>query len=111
MKRLTERVHFFQSPTGPDGSGGAERAAPVGLYESWADVRQINSSREFQTMQVVGMVNVEITMRYNRAFAPSLETYAVWRGKRLTIHSTPDLTEKNWVKILAWYDPAIAIDQ
>jgi SPP1 family predicted phage head-tail adaptor len=111
MKRLTERIVFLQPTTTADDYGGFTRTTYTEVYECWANVQQSASNREFQSMQNVNMVGVDITMRYAFEFVPSIENNISWRGKLLTIHGSPDLSEKNIIKLRAWYDPAVTIPE
>jgi len=109
MKRLTERVKFVRAATTDDDSGGYIAGDYVKLYECWANVEQNRNSREYQNLQMANMVAVDITMRYAHDFVPSINMNAQWRDKLLTLHGSPDLSNKNYITIPAFYDPAETI--
>jgi SPP1 family predicted phage head-tail adaptor len=110
MKRMSERIQFVRAETTGDDSGGYIAGKYKKLYECWANVQQSASNRDFQNMQMANMVSVEITMRYAFTFIPNIDMNIIYREKLLTIHGAPDLSEKNFIKITAFYDPAENIE-
>lgn len=108
---LREIIQFVHASTLALSDGSfAIKSYPV-LYECRADVKHVNSNREFQQMQIANNVQVEIKIRYAFGkFIPKVGMLIKWRGKILTVSGQPDLGEKNWLTFTANYDPETTLE-
>lgn len=103
---MRERITFLTPDVSDDSSGGYTNADYIDVYSCWADVNLDNSTRDYDNFQLKNMVAVNIKYRYNPDFTPTIINKIVWRDKLLSIHSAPDLGEKNYINLKCYYDPA-----
>jgi head-tail adaptor len=104
---MRERVIFLESVVSEDSSGGYTSDTYTEVYECWANVVVDNSQRDYTNFQYSNMTRANVTIRYNPNFTPEISNKLAWRGKLLTIHSSPDIGAKDYIELVCYYDPKI----
>jgi head-tail adaptor len=103
--RLKERVTFVSPVVTAESSGGFNNSGYEDVYTCWADVTFDSSQKDYSNFQYMNQTQVTVRIRYNSGFAPTITNKIVWKEKLLTIHSSPDLGAKDYIKLRCFYDP------